>query len=79
MIAGIFLSLVVTALPIIAGIVYARAVAATTSPPMVWRECSLPKLPALSMPAEPEPPAADEWDALMADVRWAIESGRLRL
>ena len=77
MIAGIFLSLVAIALPIVAGILYARAVAATAPPPMTWREPQ--PAPLMGLPTEPEPPAPDEWDALMTDIQRAVDSGRLRL
>lgn len=78
MIAGIILSLVVVAMPIIAGIVYARARAACAHPPVTIRAYPPPAPP--STPLQPPPlPEPDEWDALMADVRRAVGRGEIRL
>ena len=77
MIAGIFLGVFSVILFIAAGIGCRRAVAATAPPPIVWREWTPPKLPALPPPIEPEPSMPDEWDMLMADVRRAVDEGRL--
>lgn len=74
MIFGILLSLVASVLPLIAGHVYARAVAATTPPPFVLRALPPEQPPVPAVATEP-----DQWDEFMGEIDQAVKGGRLRL